>query len=61
MDGNFQLSRKPTAGEKQGDDAFVPAASSVFSPSVGETALWGSNDEVKKFDKKIYAPKEVSN
>lgn len=60
MDGNFQLGRKPTAKEKQGIPVLAPLPNTVFLPSAGETALWGSNEEVKKYDKKIDSSKEVS-
>jgi hypothetical protein len=60
MDGNFQLSRKPTANEKQGGEVLSPSPSSIFFPAQSETALWGSNEETQKFDKKIDTQKEVS-
>jgi CRISPR/Cas system endoribonuclease Cas6 (RAMP superfamily) len=60
MDGNFQLCRKPTANEKQGGEVLSPSPFSIFSSSADETALWGNNEETKKFDKKIDTQKEVS-
>lgn len=60
MDGNFQLSRKPTAKERLGEEVLSPLEGSIFSPSASELALWGSNQETEKFANKKDNKKEVS-